>query len=42
MPRGAQALISDDIPTMGMSGQPVISARARGADLITIAGSVNK
>ena len=27
---------------MGMSGQPVISARARGADLTMIAGVVNK
>ncbi len=40
--RGAQALISGDIPIMGMSGQPVISARARGADLTMIAGIVNK
>jgi len=40
--RGAQALISADIPIMGMSGQPVISARARGADLTMIAGTVNK
>jgi len=40
--RGAQALISGDIPIMGMSGQPVISARARGADLTMIAGMVNK
>ena len=40
--RGAQALISGDIPIMGMSGQPVISARARGADLIMFAGMVNK
>jgi ABC-type nitrate/sulfonate/bicarbonate transport system substrate-binding protein len=40
--RGAQALISADIPIMGMSGQPVISARARGADLTMIAGMVNK
>ena len=40
--RGAQALISGDIPIMGMSGQPVISARARGADLTMIAGVVNK
>jgi len=31
--RGAQALISGDLPIMGMSGQPVISARARGSDL---------
>ncbi len=28
--RGAQALISGDLPIMGMAGQPVISARARG------------
>jgi ABC-type nitrate/sulfonate/bicarbonate transport system substrate-binding protein len=27
---------------MGMAGQPVISARARGADLVMIAGMVNK
>ena len=27
---------------MGMSGQPVISARARGSDLTMIAGTVNK
>ena len=40
--RGAQALISGDIPIMGMSGQPVISARARGADLTMFAGMVNK
>jgi NitT/TauT family transport system substrate-binding protein len=40
--RGAQALISGDMPIMGMSGQPVISARARGADLTMIAGVVNK
>ncbi|HEX7230714.1 MAG TPA: ABC transporter substrate-binding protein, partial [Candidatus Binatia bacterium] len=40
--RGAQALISGDLPMMGMSGQPVISARARGSDLVMIAGTVNK
>ncbi|HVO93569.1 MAG TPA: ABC transporter substrate-binding protein [Terriglobales bacterium] len=40
--RGAQALISGDIRVMGMGGQPVISARARGADLVMIAGMVNK
>ncbi len=40
--RGAQALISGDIRIMGMGGQPVISARARGADLVMIAGMVNK
>ncbi|HWH79384.1 MAG TPA: ABC transporter substrate-binding protein [Candidatus Binatus sp.] len=40
--RGAQALISGDVPIMGMSGQPVISAKARGADLTMIAGVVNK
>jgi len=40
--RGAQALISNDIPIMGMAGQPVISARARGADLTMVAGMVNK
>ena len=40
--RGAQALISGDLPMMGMAGLPVISSRARGADLIMIAGVVNK
>ena len=40
--RGAQALISGDLPVMGMSGQPVISAKARGSDLTMIAGMVNK
>lgn len=40
--RGAQALISGDIPIMGMAGQPVISTRARGADLTLFAGMVNK
>lgn len=40
--RGAQALISGDILVMGMAGQPVISARARGADLTMVAGMVNK
>src|SRR5215470_10405421 len=40
--RGAQALISGDLPIMAMSGQPVISARARGSDLTMIAGMVNK
>jgi NitT/TauT family transport system substrate-binding protein len=40
--RGAQALISGDIPIMGMAGQPIISARARGADLVMFAGMVNK
>jgi ABC-type nitrate/sulfonate/bicarbonate transport system substrate-binding protein len=40
--RGGQALISGDVPLMGMAGQPVISARARGADLVMIAGMVNK
>src|SRR6185503_16880739 len=40
--RGAQGLISGDLPIMGMSGQPVISARARGSDLTMIAGTVNK
>ena len=40
--RGAQALISGDMPIMSMSGQPVISARARGSDLTMIAGVVNK
>ena len=40
--RGAQALISGDLPLMGMAGQPVISARARGSDLVLIGGLVNK
>src|SRR3990167_8953577 len=40
--RGAQALISGDLPVMGMAGQPVISARARGSDLVLIGGLVNK
>lgn len=40
--RGAQALISGDVPMMGMAGQAVISARARGADLTTVGGVVNK
>jgi NitT/TauT family transport system substrate-binding protein len=40
--RGAQALISGDLPMIGMGGQAVISARARGADLVTVAGMVNK
>jgi NitT/TauT family transport system substrate-binding protein len=40
--RGAQALISGDVPFMAMSGQPVISARARGADLVLIGGVVNR
>ncbi len=40
--RGAQALISGDILVMGMAGQPVLSARARGADLTMVAGAVNK
>jgi NitT/TauT family transport system substrate-binding protein len=40
--RGAQALISGDLPFMAMSGQPVISARARGADLVLIGGVVNR
>ena len=40
--RGAQALISGDIPIMGMGGQPVIRSRARGADLTMFAGTVNK
>ena len=40
--RGAQALISGDILIMGMGGQPVISSRARGADLTMFAGTVNK
>jgi NitT/TauT family transport system substrate-binding protein len=40
--RGAQALISGDLPIMGMAGQPIISARARGSDLVIIGGVVNK
>ena len=40
--RGAQALISGDLPMIGMAGQAVISARARGADLVVVAGVVNK
>lgn len=40
--RGAQALISGDVPVMGMAGQPVISAQARGSDLVLIAGAINK
>jgi len=40
--RGAQALISGDLLVMGMAGQPVISARARGSDLTMIAGTINK
>jgi ABC-type nitrate/sulfonate/bicarbonate transport system substrate-binding protein len=40
--RGAQALISGDLPVMALSGQPVISARARGADLVLVGGMINK
>lgn len=40
--RGAQALISGDLPMMGMAGQAVISSRARGADLVVVGGVVNK
>jgi len=40
--RGAQALISGDLPMIGMAGQAIISARARGADLVAVAGVVNK
>jgi NitT/TauT family transport system substrate-binding protein len=40
--RGAQALISGDLPMIGMAGQAVISTRARGSDLVTVAGMVNK
>ena len=40
--RGAQALISGDLPMIGMAGQAVISARARGADLVTVGGVVNR
>jgi ABC-type nitrate/sulfonate/bicarbonate transport system substrate-binding protein len=32
--RGAQALISGDILVMGMTGQPVMSTRARGAEMV--------
>jgi NitT/TauT family transport system substrate-binding protein len=40
--RGAQALISGDLPVMALSGQPVISARARGSDLVLVGGMINK
>jgi NitT/TauT family transport system substrate-binding protein len=40
--RGAQALISGDLPIIGMAGQAIISARARGADLVAVAGMVNR
>lgn len=40
--RGAQALISGDLPVISMAGQPVISARARGSDLVLIGGVINK
>ncbi len=40
--RGAQALISGDLPMIGMAGQAIISARARGSDLVAVAGVVNK
>ena len=40
--RGAQSLISGDLPIMGMAGLPVISSRARGADLTMIGGVVNR
>src|ERR1043166_5397099 len=40
--RGAQALISGDLPMIGMAGQAVISARARGSDMVATAGVVNK
>jgi NitT/TauT family transport system substrate-binding protein len=40
--RGAQALISGDLPIIGMAGQTIIGARARGADLVAVAGMVNK
>jgi NitT/TauT family transport system substrate-binding protein len=40
--RGAQALISGDLPIMALSGQPVISARARGSDLVLVGGMINK
>lgn len=40
--RGAQTLISGDLPLLTMGGQPVLNARARGADLVLIAGLVNQ
>lgn len=40
--RAAQALISGDLPAIFTAGQPVISARARGSDLVLIGGVVNK
>jgi ABC-type nitrate/sulfonate/bicarbonate transport system substrate-binding protein len=40
--RGAQALISGDLPMIGMAGQAIISSRARGADLVAVAGVVNR
>ena len=40
--RGAQALISGDLPIIGMAGQAIISARARGADLVAVTGMVNR
>ncbi|MBI4524701.1 MAG: ABC transporter substrate-binding protein [Deltaproteobacteria bacterium] len=40
--RAAQALISGDMPAMFTAGQPIISARARGSDLVLIGGVVNK
>ncbi len=40
--RGAQALISGDVPVNLMAGQPAISSRARGSDLVLIAAVVNK
>jgi NitT/TauT family transport system substrate-binding protein len=40
--RGAQALISGDVPVNAMAGQPAISSRARGSDLVLVAAVVNK
>ena len=40
--RGAQALISNDLPMISMADQTIISARARGSDLIAVASMVNK
>ncbi len=41
-PRGAQALIAGDVSLMAMEGQPVISARAQGSDLVLVGGMVNR
>jgi NitT/TauT family transport system substrate-binding protein len=40
--RAAQALLSDNIPVALMAGQSVIAARARGANLVIVAGIVNR